>query len=243
MRDLNGMTAFVTGGSRGIGRAVAVALAGAGMRVSITGRDEAKLAESAAAVQAAAPAGSAPVVLSAVADVRDPTALEAAVEATVARFGGIDLVVANAGVGAFGSIVELDASAWHEVLDTNLSGVFHTVKATLASLIERRGMIVTIGSLAGTNAFAGGAAYNASKFALTGFSHAIMLDLREHGVRVSTIMPGSVATHFNGRDPLPQDAWKLQASDVAEAVLYLARSDERALPSRLELRPSFPARR
>ena len=242
MRDLNGMTAFVTGGSKGIGRAVAVALAAAGMRVSITGRDEASLADSAAAVQAAAPPASDPVVLSAVADVRDPAALEAAVAATLSRFGGIDVVVANAGVGTFGSIVDLAPERWHEVIDTNLSGVFHTVKATLPALVERRGLIVTIGSLAGTNAFAGGAAYNASKFALAGFSHAIMLDLRAHGVRVSTVMPGSVATHFNGREPLPEDGWKLHPDDVAEAVLYLARSEERALPSKIELRPSFPKR-
>lgn len=238
------MTAFVTGGSKGIGRAIAVALAAAGARVCITGRDEASLADSAAAVQAAAPDGAAtPVVLSAVADVRDPAALEAAVAATVSRFGGIDLLVANAGVGAFDSIVDLSHERWHEVIETNLSGVFQTVKAALPALIERRGMIITIGSLAGTNAFAGGAAYNASKFALVGFSQAIMLDLREHGVRVSTVMPGSVATHFNGRDPRPEDAWKLAPEDVAEAVLYLARCDERALPSKIELRPSFPQRR
>lgn len=238
------MTAFVTGGSKGIGRATAVALAAAGARVCITGRDEASLADSAAAVQAAASGGAAtPVVLSAVADVRDPAALEAAVAATVSRFGGIDLLVANAGVGAFGSIVDLTHERWHEVIETNLSGVFQTVKAALPALIERRGMIITIGSLAGTNAFAGGAAYNASKFALVGFSQAIMLDLREHGVRVSTVMPGSVATHFNGRDPRPEDAWKLAPEDVAEAVLYLARCDERALPSKIELRPSFPQRR
>jgi len=240
MRDISGTTAFVTGGSKGIGRAVAVALCRAGVHVTITGRDEATLEASADAIRGTA--GVAGEVLPVVADVRDPDALERAAAATVARFGGIDLVVANAGVGHFGSIVDMSADDWHSVIDTNLSGVFHTVKATLDALIERRGMLITIGSLAGVNTFAGGSAYNASKFGLVGFSQAIMLDLRERGVRVSTIMPGSVATHFNGHEPRPEDAWKLQGDDIADTVLYLMRIDERALPSKIEIRPSLPKR-
>lgn len=245
MRDVSTQVAFITGGSKGIGQGVAEALVAAGMRVCVTGRDEATLAASVAGMAAAAPADAAdegPAAFGAVADVRDPASLEAAVESTVARFGGIDLVVANAGVGRFGSIVELTPDAWHEVIDTNLTGVFNTVKATLPALLASTGLLVTIGSLAGANVFAGGSAYNASKFALVGFTQAIMLDLREHGVRVSTIMPGSVATHFSGRDPTPEDAWKLQPDDVADAVLYLARSEARALPSKIELRPSRPRR-
>ncbi len=245
MRDVSKQVAFITGGSKGIGRGVAQALVAAGMRVCVTGRDEATLAASVAALAAAAPDGAAdqdPAAFGAIADVRDPAALEAAVESAVARYGGIDLVVANAGVGRFGSIVELTPEAWHEVIDTNLTGVFNTVKATLPALLASSGLLVTIGSLAGANFFAGGSAYNASKFALVGFTQAIMLDLREHGVRVSTIMPGSVATHFSGREPAPEDAWKLQPEDVAEAVLYLARSQARALPSKIELRPSRPKR-
>ena len=245
MRDVSKQVAFITGGSKGIGRGVAQALVTAGMRVCVTGRDEATLAASVAALAAAAPGGAPggdPAAFGAVADVRDPAALEAAVEGTVARYGGIDLVVANAGVGRFGSIVELTPQAWHEVIDTNLTGVFNTVKATLPALLESSGLLVTIGSLAGANFFAGGSAYNASKFALVGFTQAIMLDLREHGVRVSTIMPGSVATHFSGREPAPEDAWKLQPDDIAEAVLYLAQSEARALPSKIELRPSQPRR-
>ncbi|TVR98619.1 MAG: SDR family NAD(P)-dependent oxidoreductase, partial [Trueperaceae bacterium] len=154
MRDISGTTAFVTGGSKGIGRAVAVALCRAGVHVTITGRDEAALEASAEAIRGAAEGGA--EVLPVVADVRDPRALERAAAATVARFGGIDLVVANAGVGHFGSIVDMSADDWHSVIDTNLSGVFHTVKATLDALIERRGMLITIGSLAGVNTFAGG---------------------------------------------------------------------------------------
>ena len=245
MRDVSRQVAFITGGSKGIGRGVAQALVAAGMRVCVTGRDEATLAASVALLASVAPedAGDGgPAAFGAVADVRDPAALEAAVESTVARYGGIDLVVANAGVGRFGSIVELAPEAWHEVIDTNLTGVFNTVKATVPALQASSGLLVTIGSLAGANFFAGGSAYNASKFGLVGFSQAIMLDLRAHGVRVSTIMPGSVATHFSGREPAPDDAWKLQPEDVAEAVLYLARCEARALPSKIELRPSQPRR-
>jgi len=245
MRDVSKQVAFVTGGSKGIGRGVARALVAAGMRVCVTGRDEATLAASVADLAEAAPVNAAdggPAAFGAIADVRDPAALEAAVESTVARYGGIDLVVANAGIGRFGPITELAPEAWHEVIDTNLTGVFNTVKATLPALRASSGLLVTIGSLAGANFFAGGSAYNASKFGLVGFTQAIMLDLREHGVRVSTIMPGSVATHFSGREPAPEDAWKLQPDDVAEAVLYLARSEARALPSKIELRPSQPRR-
>lgn len=240
MRDVSARSAFVTGGSKGIGRDVAAALCAAGMQVTITGRDAATLAEAAATIEAAEQGAGA--IWSTVADVRDPGALRAAAEGAVARFGGIDLVVANAGVGHFGSVVEMAADDWHRVVDTNLSGVFHTVQATLPALLERRGLLITIGSLAGVNAFAGGSAYNASKFGLVGFTHAIMLDLRERGVRVSTIMPGSVATHFGGHEPRAEDAWKLQGEDIAEAVLYLARCDERALPSKIEIRPSRPKR-
>lgn len=238
MRDVSGTTAFVTGGSKGIGLAVAAALCDAGARVTITGRDQASLEASAESIRRST-TGTAEV-LPIVADVRDPQALDRAVSDTIARFGGIDLVVANAGVGHFGSIVDLQADDWQRIIDTNLSGVFHTVKATLDALIERRGLLITIGSLAGVNAFAGGSAYNASKFGLVGFSQAIMLDLRERGVRVSTIMPGSVATHFNGRAPRPEDAWKIQGEDIAATVLYLMRIDERALPSKIEIRPSMP---
>lgn len=238
MRDVSARSAFVTGGSKGIGRAVALALAAAGMKVTITGREDATLAEARAAVEAEAQGAG--EVWAAVADVRDPSALRAAAEGAVARFGGIDLVVANAGVGHFGSVVDMQVEDWQRVLDTNLTGVFHTVQATLPALMERSGLLITIGSLAGVNAFAGGSAYNASKFGLVGFTHAIMLDLRERGVRVSTIMPGSVATHFNGREPRPEDDWKLQGKDIADAVLYLARCEQRALPSKIEIRPSLP---
>ncbi len=237
MEPLEGRVALVTGGTRGIGRAIALDLAGAGVRVVLTGRDAERSAEAARAIaeEAGADAGD---VLGLAADVRDLSALEAAVAATVARYGRLDAVVANAGLGRFAAVDELTVEAWREVIDVNLTGAFHTVKASTAALEASGGVLVTIGSLAGINAFAGGAAYNAAKFGLVGFTHAVMLDLRERGVRVSTIMPGSVATAFGGRAPSAADGWKIQPEDVAEAVRYVLSSPARTLPSRIEVRPA-----
>ncbi len=237
MNDLNGHVALVTGGTRGIGRAIAVALAAAGSQVTLTGRD-ARSAAAAAAEVAQAAGVAEDMVLGAAADVRDLPALETVVARTVERFGGLDAVIANAGVGRMAPIEELSTDAWRETIDVNLTGAFHTVKASLSALRARSGMFITIGSLAGVNAFAGGSAYNASKFGLVGFTHAIMLDLREQGVRVSTIMPGSVATAFGGHEPDDADAWKIQPEDLADAVLYLLRTPARTLPSRIEVRPA-----
>jgi 3-oxoacyl-[acyl-carrier protein] reductase len=232
--DLNGKTAMVTGASKGIGRAVAEALVGAGMNVALTARDPAPLE---ALVSRLGTAGGGQA-LALACDVRDLEAQRQAVRRTTDAFGGLDLLVANAGVGGRWSIEDLEPDTWQRILDTNLTGVYYSVKASLDALVASRGMIVTIGSLAGTNFFAGGAAYNASKFGLLGFSQAIMLDLRDRGVRVSTIMPGSVATGFGGRDASDADAWKIQPEDLAETVLYLARMNPRTLPSRIEVRPA-----
>ncbi len=235
---------MVTGGTRGIGAATVRALLAAGADVTVTGRDaEAAVAaaEAAAATAeeaAAAASGTAGRALGLAADVRDPAALRDAVAATLARFGRLDAVVANAGIGRMASVRDLSEEDWRAVIDTNLSGVFHTARAALDALIASRGTLVTIGSLAGAHAFAGGAAYNASKFGLVGLSEALMHDLRDLGVRVATVMPGSVATGFSPRSAGADDDWKLRPEDVAEAVLYVLRNPSRALPSRIELRPA-----
>lgn len=234
--DLNGRSALITGGTKGIGRGIAEAMVDAGMDVLVTARSEAdvRAAEEALAARGGGRA------LGAVCDVRDLAQQEAAVATAVEAFGRLDVLVANAGVGHFAPVEELAPEAWQRVIDTNLTGVFYSVKAALEPIRAAEGLIVTIGSLAGTNFFAGGAAYNASKFGLAGFSQAIMLDLRKHGVRVSTIMPGSVATHFGGRAPGEADAWKIQPEDLAELVLQLVRMPARTLPSKIEVRPSRP---
>ena len=237
MEPLQGGVALVTGGTRGIGRAIALDLARAGMRVVLTGRDADRAVEAAGAIAVEAGVATGDV-LGLAADVRDLSALEAAVGAAVERFGRLDAVVANAGLGHFAAVDELSVAAWREVIDVNLTGAFHTVKASVAALEASGGVLVTIGSLAGANAFAGGAAYNAAKFGLVGFTHAVMLDLRERGIRVSTIMPGSVATAFGGRAPTDADAWKIQPQDLADAVRYVLSSPARTLPSRIEVRPA-----
>lgn len=208
------------------------------MNVAMGARDLATLEDAASRVGADVGAGGAGRTLAVPLDVRDPASVEAAVATTLATFGSLDLLVANAGVGASKAIDELDAETWHRVIDTNLTGVFHTVKASVEALKRSRGLIITIGSLAGANFFAGGAAYNASKFGLLGFTQAVMLDLRDHGVRVSTIMPGSVATGFNDRTVSDADAWKIDPDDIGETVLYLARMSPRTLPSKIEMRPA-----
>jgi 3-oxoacyl-[acyl-carrier protein] reductase len=156
--------------------------------------------------------------------------------------GKIDVLVANAGVGHFASIEDLTEELWKTTIDTNLTGVFNSVKASLDALKKSEGYIITIASLAGTNFFAKGSAYNASKFGLVGFTQSIMLDLRQHGIKVSTIMPGSVATNFDDHIISDSDAWKIQPEDIGEMVADLLKMNPRTLPSKIEVRPSKPGK-
>jgi NAD(P)-dependent dehydrogenase (short-subunit alcohol dehydrogenase family) len=234
--NLTGTTALITGGSKGIGLGIAEALVDLGANVAITARTASEV-EAAAEALTARGGG---VALGVACDVRDLAAQERAVTQTVERFGGLDALIANAGVGHFGLVEDMTPDDWQAMIDTNLTGVFYSVKAALDPLKRSRGTIVTIGSLAGTNFFRGGSGYNATKFGLTGFSQAIMLDLRHHGIRVSTIMPGSVATHFGGQEPGEKDAWKIQPEDIGAMVVYLLTTPARTLPSKIEVRPSQP---
>ncbi|EKB47343.1 3-alpha-(or 20-beta)-hydroxysteroid dehydrogenase [Cecembia lonarensis LW9] len=174
------------------------------------------------------------------ADVRDYSSQEAAVQQVMDKWGKLDLLVANAGIGHFASIEDLSLAQWHETIDTNLTGVFYSIKAGLDALKSSKGFFITISSLAGTNFFAQGSAYNASKFGLTGFTQAVMLDLRQHGIRCTTIMPGSVATYFNNHEPNEKDAWKIQIEDLGQMVVDLMQMHPRTLPSKIEVRPSMP---
>ena len=164
-----------------------------------------------------------------------------AVKKIAAHFGQFDVLVANAGVGHFAPIDEMTEANWKATIDTNLTGVFNSVKASIDPLKKSRGYIITIASLAGANFFETAAAYNASKFGLVGFSQAIMLDLRKYGIKVSTIMPGSVASYFNNHQPNDADAWKIQPEDIGQLVADLLHMNPRTLPSKIEVRPSMPA--
>ncbi len=231
-------TAFITGGSKGIGYGIAEVLVREGWKVAITGR-QASSVEAAFKRLNAIKDGSA---VGLVADVKNFEQQKTAVEKAIRTFGHLDLLVANAGVGYFGSIDTFDPKLWHETIDTNLTGVFYSVKACYEALKKSKGYIITIGSLAGANFFAGGSSYNASKFGLLGFTQAVMLDARAHGIKVSTIMPGSVATEFNNQTPNPQETWKIQPEDIGNLVLDLLKMNPRTLPSKIEVRPSQPSK-
>lgn len=236
MNTLQGKTALITGGSKGIGYGIAESLLREGMNVAITSRS-AEAAEAAVSRLAQADTGK---VIGITADVRDLGAQQAAVAATLNAFGSLDVLVANAGLGHFAPVTSLTLEQWHETIDTNLTGVFYSLKAALDALVQSQGYFISIASLAGTNFFAAGSAYNASKFGLVGFTQAVMLDLREQGVKCSTIMPGSVATHFNNHIPNPADSWKIQPEDIGQMVADLLKMNPRTLPSKIEVRPSKP---
>lgn len=236
MENYKSKVALITGGSKGIGYGVAEALLKLGMKVAITSRSL-KSAEKAASQLKSIGSGE---VIALEADVKDYKSQEKAVKKIISNWGQLDVLIANAGVGHFASIDELKIEDWQDTIDTNLTGVFYSIKSSLDSLKKSEGYIITISSLAGTNFFAGGTAYNASKFGVTGFTQAAMLDLRKHGIKVSTIMPGSVATHFNGHEPNKEDAWKIQKEDIGELVVDLLKMNPRTLPSKIEVRPSMP---
>ncbi len=236
---LSGKIAVVTGGTRGIGRAIAEALLEAGASVAVCGRTPAGVESAVAALARKTNAA----IIGQAADTRNVDEIRALFQLVDREFGGLDILVNNAGVGVFGSVAELSLEDWRQTLDTNLSGVFHCCREALPRLRNRGGgFIVNIGSLAGRNAFAGGAAYNASKFGLNGFSEAMMLDHRYDNVRVSSILPGSVETGFGGGRSGGSSGWKIAPEDIAEVVLAVLRMPARTLVSRVEVRPSKPAR-
>jgi NAD(P)-dependent dehydrogenase (short-subunit alcohol dehydrogenase family) len=239
MSSLKDKVVLITGGSKGIGYGIAHALITEGANVAITSRNK-KAAEDAAATLNNEGHEGKGRAIGLAADVRDAKAQQQAVEAVINKWGKLDVLVANAGLGYFGSIETLTEEQWKETIDTNLTGVFFSVKASIPALKESKGYIITIASLAGTNFFAGGSAYNASKFGLVGFTQAAMLDLRSHGIKVSTIMPGSVATEFSGAHTSKEDAWKIQPEDIGQMVADLLKMNPRTLPSKIEVRPSTP---
>jgi NAD(P)-dependent dehydrogenase (short-subunit alcohol dehydrogenase family) len=240
MNSLNGKVALVTGGSRGIGLAIARALVHDGVQVAVTGRGAAHLSAARPKIEAAGPGK----VETLQADVRRQDEVARAVDATAARFGGLDILINNAGIGIFADVATMTAEQWSEVIDTNLTGVYHACHAALPHLKKRgAGYIVNISSLAGKNPFVHGAAYCASKAGLNAFSEALMQEVRYDNIRVSYVCPGSVATGFSNGDEQKGADWKASPDEVAEVVLDLLRLNSRSLASLVELRPAKPPRK
>lgn len=234
--EIKDKVAYITGGTKGIGYGIAKVLLDAGMRVAISGRNEADAKKAAAGLSS-----NAEKVLGLGSDVRDLASEQKAVEAILEKFGQLDLVLANAGLGHFAPVDEMDPEHWVQMIETNLTGAFYTLKASVEALKRSKGYYMTLASLAGTNFFPTASGYNASKFGVVGFTQAAMLDLRQYDIKVTTIMPGSVASNFNGHLPDAEaDAWKIQPEDLGELVVDLLKMHPRTLPSKVEVRPTRP---
>ncbi len=226
---------LITGGTRGIGYALAHALLKAGDQVAVTGTTEDGV------VKAERELAAHGQVVGIACDVRAPGSAELAVRTVVAKFGGLDVLVNNAGVGVGVPIADLPHDEWDRIIGTNVTGVFNCCKAAIPHLRRRGGgWIVNLSSLASKNPFAGGAAYCASKAAVNAFSEALMQELRDDNIRVTYVLPGSVATGFSGREPGSGADWKLLPEDVAQAIVDVLNHPARSLPSRVEIRPSRP---
>jgi 3-oxoacyl-[acyl-carrier protein] reductase len=237
---LENKVCLVTGGTRGIGLAIAEMLLEEGALVVVSSRRQDYVAEAVSALEARWPGK----VKGKVADVKEYEAVGALFAFLDREFGGLDVLVNNAGIGKFAKVSGLSRDEWDQTIGTNLTGAFYCSREALYRFETRdTGYIVNISSLAGKNAFAGGAAYNASKFGLNGFSEALMLDARYDNVRVSTVMPGSVATEFGGGEASEGADWKVHPEDVAAVVRMLLQMPGRTMVSQVEIRPSKPKRK
>ncbi len=233
---MEGKVAYITGGTKGIGYGIAQCLLDIGMKVAISGRTQDSVDTALRSLNRDNVIG----VVSDVSVLKDETE---AVRYILDTWGQLDVVLANAGLGHFAPVDKLTEADWHQMINVNLNGVFHTLKASVEALKESEGYYMTVASLAGTNFFASGAGYNATKFGVVGFTQAVMLDLRKYGIKVTTIMPGSVATHFNNNQPDESDAWKIQPEDIGALVVDLLQMNPRTLPSKVEVRPTRPDRK
>jgi 3-oxoacyl-[acyl-carrier protein] reductase len=236
MPNLTGKVAIVTGSTKGIGLAIVERMVNEGASVVVSSRTAADVESVAQRLGEHA--------IGIACDVADPAACQRLVDETVERLGRLDVLVNNAGFGIFKPISEMSVDEWQRQIDVNLGGVFYLSKAAIPHLSRTGdGFIINIGSLAGKNPFANGTGYNASKFGLVGMSEAMMLDVRHDDVRVSIVMPGSVNTHFAGMEQKPERHWKLEADDIALAVMQLLDYPKEAHVSRMEMRPSQPPKR
>jgi NAD(P)-dependent dehydrogenase (short-subunit alcohol dehydrogenase family) len=238
--NLKGKSAIVTGGTKGIGRAIAEALVREGVNVCISARDQNEI-ESAVSDLGKLGTGRATGFKC---DVRDYDQVKALVAHASSESGGLDILVNNAGIGIFETVAAMTPEDFRAILETNVFGVFYCCHEAIPQMKQRGGgYIINISSLAGANPHPQMAAYNASKFGLNGFSEALMQEVRHDNIKVSYIMPGSVNTEFGGDDPSDAKSWQLQPSDIARVVLDLLHQDDRALSSRVEIRPSKPPKK
>ena len=238
--DLAGKTAIVTGGTKGIGRAIAQSLIDAGANVSISARNGSEVKTAVEELNESGGGRAAGFVC----DVRHEAQVKSYFAQTVETFGGVDILVNNAGIGMFEAVETMSGDDFRAVIETNVCGVFYCCHEAIPLMKQRGGgYIINISSLAGANAHPRMAAYNASKFGLNGFSEALMQEVRHDKIKVSYIMPGSVNTEFGGDQPGDEKSWQLQPEDVAKTVMDLLAYPDRALASRIELRPSRPPRK
>ena len=227
--------AYITGGTKGIGFGIAQVLLQNGIKVAVSGRKQ-EDAEEAADILSKDQS----MVFGIASDVKNFEDEKNAISEIIKKFGRLDYVIANAGLGIFKPVDQLDTKDWNNMMDTNLTGVFHTLKASVEELKKTEGYFISIASLAGTNFFENGTGYNASKFGVVGFTQAAMIDLRKYNIKVSTILPGSVSSNFNDNEPSEKDAWKIQPEDIGELIIDLFKMNPRTLPSKIEIRPSKP---
>ncbi len=238
--NLSGKIAIITGGTKGIGRGIAEALVRSGADLCISARKQDEIERAVAELKASAETR----VTGTVCDVRDYDQVKALFEHTTSQLGGVDILINNAGIGIFESVEEMSPEDFRAVLETNVFGVFYCCHEAIPLMKQRGGgYIINISSLAGANAHPMMAAYNASKFGLNGFSEALMQEVRHDGIKVSYIMPGSVNTEFGGDEPSEAKSWQLRPEDIARVVIDLLHHDDRALPSRVEIRPSRPPKK
>ncbi|MDR4894127.1 MULTISPECIES: SDR family oxidoreductase [unclassified Chryseobacterium] len=230
-------TAYITGGTKGIGFGIAKILLENGISVAFSGRKREDVMKAEAELKQYSEN-----VLGIVSDVRNLESEQEAIKYTVEKFGRLDYIIANAGLGIFKPVDELTAEEWNDMIETNLTGVFYTLKASVEELKKTEGYYITISSLAGANFFENGTGYNASKFGVVGFTQAAMIDLRKYNIKSAVIMPGSVATHFNGNIPSEKDSWKIQPEDMGNLILDILKMNPRVLPSKIEFRATKPAK-
>jgi NAD(P)-dependent dehydrogenase (short-subunit alcohol dehydrogenase family) len=236
--EIRDASALVTGAGRGIGRAVALALAREGARLTVVSRTAHELDTLVGEIEALGARG-----VAFAGDLRDPSACTGAVAAAVDCFGGLQVLVNNAGVGVFANLADTSDEDWETVLNTNLTSVFRLTRAALPHLSRRGGHVLMVSSLAGRNPIAGLAAYCASKAALDQLAACLMLEVRHQGVKVTTIAPGSVDTGFAGAPRPPDTSWMLTPEDVAQTAVDLLRMRDGAHSSRVEMRPARPQKR